>query len=168
MTLFEFVRSAPGSALTVIKFTGALIDRYAWIIVIVFVLVALWEIYDRLTDLHREEGCVFCDIVAGDAPATVVRRWRDAIAIVPIDPVTDDHVLVLPRRHVRDAREIPRVTARVMKRSAQLARGYKACNIVTSCGPEATQTVFHEHVHVYGREYGDSLALAWPDNREAP
>jgi histidine triad (HIT) family protein len=102
---------------------------------------------------------VFCQIVAGEAPATIHAAWDDAIAIVPLNPVTEGHLLVLPRQHVMDALEDPQVTAAVMARAAEWAPW--PCNIITSAGPAATQTVFHLHVHIVPRSEGDGLALPW-------
>jgi histidine triad (HIT) family protein len=51
------------------------------------------------------------------------------------------------------------VTAAVMRRAAELAT--PPCNIITSAGTEATQTVFHLHVHIVPREAGDGLELPW-------
>lgn len=107
-------------------------------------------------------NCVFCAIVAGTEPATVVRRWDDAIAIVPLGPVTPGHVLVIPAVHVQDATVDPDVTAVAMRRAAELADA--PCNIITSAGREASQTVPHLHVHIVPRTFGDGLALPWtPD-----
>lgn len=109
------------------------------------------------------DACVFCAIVAGDAPATVVRRWSDAIAIVPLGPVVDGHVLVIPTAHVRDALEDPEVTAAVARRAAEIAP--HPCNLIANVGPEATQTVWHLHWHVVPRADGDGLALPWSGGR---
>lgn len=103
--------------------------------------------------------CTFCEIVAGRAPATVLRETRDTLVIVPLNPVTDGHVLVIPRRHVVDALEDPRITAEVMHTAAEVAT--RPCNIITSAGAVATQTVFHLHVHVVPRRENDGLALPW-------
>jgi len=104
-------------------------------------------------------NCVFCDIIDGLQSARVLFQWADAIAIVPLGPVTDGHVLIIPRRHVADAIEDPEVTAATMRCAAEWAM--RPCNIITSAGPEATQTVFHLHVHVVPRREGDGLALPW-------
>ena len=56
---------------------------------------------------------MFCQIIDGEAPATIVRRWSDAVAIVPLGPVTPGHLLVIPTVHVRDALADPSVTAAV-------------------------------------------------------
>src|SRR5690606_25182872 len=106
---------------------------------------------------RRRRDCVFCQIVAGEAPATVIREWPDAIAIVPLRPVAPGHVLVIPRTHVADATVDPDVTAVTMRRAAELA--VPPCNLITSAGRPATQTVFHLHIHVVPRRVGDGLAL---------
>jgi histidine triad (HIT) family protein len=108
-------------------------------------------------------GCTFCDIVYFDAPAQVVRRWSDAIAIVPLHPVVDGHLLVLPRLHVPHALADPAVTAMTTRRAAELARteGTTALNLITSVGSSATQTVAHLHIHIVPRAADDGLALPW-------
>lgn len=111
--------------------------------------------------IPTDPDCVFCRIVDGEAPATVVAEWSEAIAIVPINPVTDGHVLVLPFAHVADATTSPHVTAAVMRRAAEYAERHQAVNLITSRGRDATQTVFHLHVHVVPRRAGDGLALPW-------
>jgi histidine triad (HIT) family protein len=104
-------------------------------------------------------ACVFCEIVNGRAPATVVRRWSDAVAIVPLNPVVAGHTLIIPTTHVRDAWSNPAVSAATMSRAAELA--FPPCNIITSVGAEATQTVMHLHIHVVPRRSGDGLRLPW-------
>lgn len=105
------------------------------------------------------DPCVFCAIVAGTEPATVIRQWTDALAIVPLGPVVEGHLLVIPKRHVRDASESPYTAGQVMARAAELAR--PPFNIITSAGREATQSVFHLHLHIVPRADNDGLALPW-------
>lgn len=109
------------------------------------------------------DSCVFCRIVAGTEPATVVREWEDAIAFSPRHPVTPGHLLVVPRTHVADAVEAPAVTGAVFARAAELAaeRGLDSLNLITSRGAEATQTVYHLHAHLVPRREGDGLPLPW-------
>lgn len=117
------------------------------------------------------EPCVFCKIVAGDAPANIVEKWGDtALAIVPLNPVVDGHVIVIPSRHVADAGEEPYVTGDVMACASWFAADrYESYNLITSAGAPATQTVFHLHVHVVPRRPGDGLALPWTgQQRPAP
>jgi histidine triad (HIT) family protein len=105
--------------------------------------------------------CVFCEIITGDAPATVVREWGIAIAIVPLYPVTDGHTLVIPKTHVEDFTTRPAVSAGTMWAASQLAADIGPCNLITNKGREATQSVFHLHLHVIPRHRGDGLKLPW-------
>lgn len=117
----------------------------------------------RTTEQRPSLDCPFCRIIAGEAPATVVADWSDALAIEPIGPVTPGHVLVIPKAHVADFTEDPSVTAITMRRAAELAGelGLDATNLITSRGAEATQTVYHLHTHLVPRRRGDRLALPW-------
>ncbi|GIH26820.1 hydrolase [Acrocarpospora phusangensis] len=108
-----------------------------------------------------DQSCVFCDIVAERAPATVIRAWPETIAITPISPVTPGHVLVLPRTHVSDVADDPDVSGLTMTRAAELAAEHPAANIITSRGAAATQSIFHLHLHVVPRAHGDALPLPW-------
>ncbi|TQM78353.1 histidine triad (HIT) family protein [Saccharothrix saharensis] len=106
--------------------------------------------------------CVFCLIVAGDAPADVRRSWPDAVAIRPdTGGVHPGHLLVLPRVHVPDVGTDSVVTAAVMARAAELAAELPDANVITSKGVHATQSVRHLHVHVVPRAEGDDLPLPW-------
>jgi len=86
----------------------------------------------------------------------------DIAIIDPLNPVTPGHKIVIPRKHVSDAGANPEVSAFTM----QVASAYAAkleCdyNIITSSGRNATQSVFHLHIHVIPRREGDGLHLPW-------
>ncbi|MEU9777577.1 MULTISPECIES: HIT family protein [unclassified Streptomyces] len=122
---------------------------------------------------NGDEPCVFCAIVEGRSPATVVAEWPDAIAIVPLGPRGPLHRLVIPRIHVRDALENPDVNEATVRRATELARAQGGdCHLIANVGPDAEQTVFHLHWHVVGRAADDGLDLwhpapAEPKNQEA-
>lgn len=109
------------------------------------------------------QRCVFCEIVAGRGPAKIVQRCRrhDTIALVPLSPVVDGHVLFIPREHVADLANDPRVTGMVMECASAYAGRYPSANVLTSMGRPATQSVFHLHVHVVPRAEDDGLMLPW-------
>ncbi|GHE33201.1 hydrolase [Streptosporangium violaceochromogenes] len=109
------------------------------------------------------DPCVFCQIIAREAPAAVVREWDDALAFAPLGPVVPGHLLVIPKQHVTDVAEDPAVSAAAMRAASELAT--PPCNIITSAGREATQTVFHLHLHIVPRRDGDGLALPWYSSR---
>ena len=104
-------------------------------------------------------ACPFCNIIHGHAPATILEEWDDALAIKPLGPVVPGHVLIIPKRHVRDYLEDSEVTAAAMQRAAEF--GNHPSNVITSAGREATQSVQHLHVHIVPRAEGDGLALPW-------
>jgi histidine triad (HIT) family protein len=105
-------------------------------------------------------ACPFCEIVAGRAPGVLRREWDDALALVPLNPVTPGHTLIIPKAHVANYAEDPDVTSAVMRRAVEYAPA-GASNLITSLGPAATQTVQHLHVHVVPRKTGDGLPLPW-------
>lgn len=111
---------------------------------------------------YSPTGCPFCEIIAGREEATVVRDWPNALAIVPIKPVTEGHTLVLPKDHAPDFTSGSETLLWAMMGAAQLGRELGGdMNLITSRGPAATQTVFHLHLHVIPRRAGDGLALPW-------
>ncbi|MFD3568482.1 HIT family protein [Streptomyces sp. NPDC058667] len=113
--------------------------------------------------MTQPESCPFCEINTGRAPATFVHEWSDAIAIVPLNPVVDGHILVIPKTHVTDFADDPDVSGATARRAAQLCRDLdlKHANLITSRGVHATQSVFHLHLHLVPRAADDGLALPW-------
>ncbi len=108
-----------------------------------------------------EENCVFCSIVAGDSPAIIVEQWIDTIAFVPLTPVVEGHVLIVPKTHVSDVAASPAVSGRTMNRAAKFAKRYESFNMITSAGRVATQSIDHLHIHVVPRTKDDKLMTPW-------
>lgn len=116
-----------------------------------------------------EPPCPFCDIINERAEAhwVVLRdHWPDTIAIRPLNPVTPGHMLIIPKVHVPDAAADPEVSATTMRRAAEVMRwSDRPMNLITSRGREATQSVFHLHLHLVPRAENDGLALPWYSGR---
>lgn len=109
---------------------------------------------------ERSQGCVFCELIQAELD------MKDVLVITPLNPVTDGHLLFISREHVKDALEDPEVTARVMKAACEWAASFTdQCNIITSAGSSASQTVFHLHIHVVPRRAEDGLLLPWDTHR---
>jgi histidine triad (HIT) family protein len=115
-----------------------------------------------------DPDCLFCKIVAGELPATIVGEDERTIAFMDINPATRGHALVVPRAHARDIYAIDpadlQAVALAAQRLATRARdklGADGVNLLNSNGPAAWQTVFHFHVHVIPRYEGDPLRLPW-------
>jgi histidine triad (HIT) family protein len=112
--------------------------------------------------------CVFCSIVAGDAPAIRIHEDDDYLAFLDIRPFTRGHTLVIPKQHSVDLTDTPPDTvaglAVLGQRIAKAARvsGLHADgnNIAINDGKAAFQSVFHIHLHVLPRQTGDKLSFA--------
>jgi histidine triad (HIT) family protein len=112
-------------------------------------------------------SCVFCAIVAEDAPAIRIYEDDDYLAILDIRPFTRGHTLVIPKRHTVDLTDTPPETVAQMvtigQRIARAARATEladATNIGINDGHAAFQSVFHIHLHVLPRRNGDKLSVA--------
>ena len=116
-----------------------------------------------------EQPCPFCEIVARRAPAEWIVQpdyWPDTVAFVPLNPVVEGHTLVVPKAHVADFTSDPGVSAITMRRAAELVQwSTRPMNLITSRGREATQSVFHLHLHLVPRAANDGLALPWYSGR---
>ncbi len=115
-----------------------------------------------------DPDCIFCKIVAGELPATIVAQDERTVAFMDISPATRGHALVVPREHVRDLTEIDGDDlAATMTAAQRLAKralerlGADGVNLLNSCREAAWQTVFHFHVHVIPRYSDDPLRLPW-------
>ena len=115
-----------------------------------------------------DPDCIFCKVLAGELPATIIDEDERTISFMDIAPATRGHTLVIPRAHSADLLGVEREDlAAVALASQRLARRMKerlsadGVNLLNSCGVVAFQTVFHFHIHVIPRYEGDSLRLPW-------
>ncbi|SEG86184.1 histidine triad (HIT) family protein [Actinacidiphila yanglinensis] len=107
---------------------------------------------------EAQPDCLFCKIVAGEIPATVVRETDTTVAFRDINPQAPTHVLVIPRVHYANAAELaagdPAAVVDVLREAGEVAAKEKVVDsgyrIVFNTGPGAGQTVFHAHAHVLG------------------
>lgn len=113
----------------------------------------------------KQPGCVFC------TPSKIEAKieWENAadgsshMVFEPLRPCTPGHLLVVPVQHVSDATEDRYVAAMAMSVASRVASMHRASNILTSVGRPATQSIFHLHLHVVPRQYGDRLMLPWSE-----
>ena len=110
-------------------------------------------------------ACLFCRIIAGEIPATMVHADDLVIAIRDVAPRAPTHVLLLPREHVSSAADLTEAHGALLGRlfavAADLARsegiaerGYR---LTTNVGTWGGQSVPHLHVHLMG-----GRAFGWP------
>ena len=107
--------------------------------------------------------CIFCKIIAGDIPSTKVYEDELVYAFRDINPQAPTHILVIPKAHIAGVCDITAenssVVAHIFEIIPQIAKaegltgGYR---VVSNCGANAGQTVFHLHFHILG---GKELSL---------
>jgi len=121
------------------------------------------------------DECVFCDIVRGTSPASWVYQDDTVVSFMDIQPITQGHMLVLPREHavlITDINETAAMrTFRVARKLAAVARhtlGASGINIIVMDGEAAYQDVPHFHVHVIPRYPNDGFGLTFPRSYEHP
>lgn len=115
-----------------------------------------------------ERDCIFCKIVAREAPATIIAEDARTLSFMDLNPATRGHALVVPKAHARDLIDVEEVdlfaviaAAKGLAARMQGQLSADGVNLINCCGASAWQTVFHFHVHVVPRYDGDPLRLPW-------
>ena len=111
--------------------------------------------------------CVFCGILAGELPSSIVYRDNLCTAFMDIQPVNPGHVLVIPNQYAPFLADLDEDTGAHLFRIAQrLARALRhsgvrceGVNLFLADGEAAMQDVFHLHLHVIPRYEGDGFGL---------
>jgi histidine triad (HIT) family protein len=110
-------------------------------------------------------SCVFCRIIAGQAPATIVYEDEQAVAFRDIMPQAPVHILIVPREHIPGPLDVSgdnealvghlvAVAAKVARQEGLAADGYR---LVLNQGRYGGQSVFHLHLHLLG-----GRRMTWP------
>lgn len=111
--------------------------------------------------------CVFCQIVAGAAPAIRVYEDEDYLGFLDIRPFTRGHTLVIPKQHSVDLTDTPApILAGMLTVGQRIAQATRASglaatgnNVAINDGKSAFQSVFHIHLHVIPRRDGDKASF---------
>ncbi len=114
---------------------------------------------------YNEKECLFCRIVRGEIPATVLYRNDHVLAFRDITPVAPAHVLIIPLKHISSlstlAPEDEAVAGQILLAAGKVAEivgiresGYR---LVFNSGTDAMQSVFHIHAHLIGGKQ-----MGWP------
>lgn len=115
------------------------------------------------------DGCVFCAIARGSAPASIVCENDLALAVVDLRQFHPGHTLVIPRGHFNDVRELDDTTgaalmAMVTRVTRAVGRAFpnQGLSLWHSIGEAAFQEVPHLHLHVHPRLIGDDVLRVYP------
>ena len=104
------------------------------------------------------DECIFCKIVRGEMPATIVYKDEQVTAFRDIRPVAPTHILVVPNKHIASMNEVAEhdeqllghmltVVKLIADREGITDTGYR---LIVNTGPDAHQVVFHLHLHIIG------------------
>lgn len=110
-------------------------------------------------------NCLFCRIIAGEVPGTLLHQDDRLVVLQDINPQAPLHALVVPRKHIATLNDLgpddDGLVGEMLRRAAWLAQergfGERGYRTVFNCNREAGQTVYHIHLHVLG-----GRPLAWP------
>jgi len=116
-------------------------------------------------------NCIFCDILLGKIPSSIVYQDDTCTAFMDIQPVNPGHVLVIPSSHASNLAELDatvgsqlfivgqRVAAALRESGGIRCEGV---NLLLADGEAAGQEVFHVHLHVFPRFKGDGFGYKFP------
>ena len=113
------------------------------------------------------DDCVFCAIVAGEAPASVVYEDETICSFLTLGPVNPGHLLVIPKQHKPFLSDLDEETGmRLFKVTMHMAKVLRCSglqcdgiNLFLADGEAAFQEVFHLHMHVFPRFQGDPFRI---------
>ena len=109
--------------------------------------------------MQREDSkCIFCKILAGQAPATILYRDAQVTAFRDSRPIAPVHILVVPNRHIASLEDAETADEPLLGYMLLVGRqlaikdgiGTSGYRLVINTGPNAGQSIFHLHLHVIG------------------
>lgn len=121
--------------------------------------------------------CIFCDIIAGKATASMVYRDNVCSAFLDTQPINAGHILVVPNDHAASLADLIPITGGHMFQVAQrLVRALRCStlqcegvNLFLADGEAANQEVFHVHLHIIPRCDGDGFGFTFgPEYHKLP
>ena len=120
------------------------------------------------SDTMEDEGCVFCQIISGKLPASVIHEDDKVTVILDIRPFAKAHMLIIPRQHCQNFTYLPdEIISHMAVVAKKMAKALKASSIpsagfnyyMTEGGPVAGQEVQHCHLHCIPRNPEDGISL---------
>ena len=120
-----------------------------------------------------DPDCLFCRIIAGTTPATIVLETDDVVGFLDVRPVFKGHTLLAPRQHLVTLSDLPESLMVPLFGTAQrvadaIASGLGAQGTFVAMNNVVSQSVAHLHVHVVPRTKGDGLrGFFWPRTKYA-
>ncbi|NLK03300.1 MAG: HIT family protein [Clostridiales bacterium] len=114
------------------------------------------------------DNCIFCKIIAGDIPSSVIYEDEDLKVIMDIYPAARGHAIIITKKHFENIFELDDDVAKkvliVAKKVGIALKDELGCggiNLLQNNGETAGQTVFHLHFHLIPRYDGDNVTIKW-------
>lgn len=114
------------------------------------------------------KDCIFCKISKGEIPSATVYEDDDFRVIMDISPASEGHMIILPKEHAANVYELSdEVASKIYVLAKKLAVALKeeldcdGINILQNNEEAAGQTVFHLHMHIIPRYFGDDINIKW-------
>ena len=115
-----------------------------------------------------QDNCLFCRIVSGELPATIVYEDDISVAFLDHRPLFHGHTLLVPREHVETLGELSsKIVAPYFEAAQLLSRVVESAmdaeGTFVAMNNRVSQSVPHLHVHVVPRRRKDGLkGFFWP------
>jgi histidine triad (HIT) family protein len=119
------------------------------------------------------EDCVFCQIVAGELPASIVFEDEDHVAFLDVRPLFEGHTLLVPRAHVETLADLPPAAVGpfftlTQRLSVAIPQAMDAAGTFVAMNNTVSQSVPHLHCHIVPRNFKDGLrGFFWPRTKYA-
>ena len=117
------------------------------------------------------EDCIFCKIIKKEVKANIIFENEVCLAFIPLKPVTDGHILLVPKDHFENLFDInneilKEIIIASKKISSDIFKENQATgiNLLHASGKDAQQSVFHFHLHIVPRRPNDGLDM-WIRNK---
>lgn len=111
--------------------------------------------------MTKEQTCIFCEIIAGKEKAWKIFEDQKCMAILDAFPISEGHIIVLPKKHVKDIFDLDEElflhlcrVARDISCKSRTALGADYVNIVT-----ASSIIPHAFIHLIPRYDYDLMGL---------
>lgn len=123
---------------------------------------------------EAKEQCVFCKILAGELPVSMIYEDELVAVFVDLYPINEGHLLIIPKYHAPYMKDVDEETLAHMmkiakKMNAALRKSSFKCegvNLLLADGEAAHQEVFHSHLHVIPRYRGDGFGFKFDQSRQ--
>lgn len=116
--------------------------------------------------------CLFCKIIKNKITANIIYENEELLAFLDDDPINEGHVLIIPKKHVKDIDEIPsEILLSMMKLSKKIITALK--DIYSPDGYSIMQNggsfndIGHFHLHIFPRYKNDGFGWTFSDKKYA-